>query len=93
MDKILQESVDKLHETFDRTDIDVEWKKIQQKLEEAKYNPGDVRPLADCIFSVLLAARTSGFSVDAVFAELEKLAEENLSRRWKRMEDGTYQSV
>lgn len=88
----LQQSVDKLHGVFERTDLEIEWKKIQQKMQEARYNPGDVRPLADCIFSVLLAAKGHGFSVDSVLRELGKVADENLHRRWKRMEDGTYQS-
>ena len=91
--EVLQQSVDKLHGIFDRTDLEIECKKIQQKIQEARYNPGDVRPLADCIFSLLLAARNRGFSVDAVFKELAKVGAENLNRRWKRMEDGTYQSV
>lgn len=90
---MLSQSVEKLHETFDRTDLEVEWKKIQQKIEEARYNPGAVRPLADCIFSLLLAARSRGYRVDAVMRELETLAEENLHRRWKKMPDGTYRAV
>lgn len=94
MDNTLAQSVEKLHKTFERTDLDVEWKKIQHKFEEAKYNPGDVKPLADCIFSILLAARSGGHSVDAVLKELEKVAKDNLSRRrWKKMPDGTYQAV
>jgi hypothetical protein len=89
----IQESVDRLHDLFDRTDLEVEWKKIEHKLEEARYSPGDVRPLVDSIFSLLLAARSRGFGVSAVIKELEKVAEENLHRRWKKMEDGTYQAV
>ncbi|MBL7076953.1 MAG: hypothetical protein ISS31_05745 [Kiritimatiellae bacterium] len=90
---VLEASVEKLHEVFERTDIEMEWKKVEQKLNEAKYSPGDVRPLADCIFSLLLAARSEGFSVKAVLAELEKVAQANLEYRWKQMEDGTYQHV
>lgn len=93
MEDLIQRSVDKLHDTFDRTDLDVEWKKIENKLKEAKYNPGDVRPLADCIFSIMLAAKGLGFSVDAVMKELKKVAEDNLNKKWKKMPDGTYQSM
>ncbi len=89
--EMLDASVEKLHEVFERTDIEMEWKKVEQKLNEAKYSPGDVRPLADCVFSLLLAARSEGFSPQAVFAELERVAQANLEHRWKRMEDGTYQ--
>jgi hypothetical protein len=90
--EVIQQSVDKLHDTFDRSDLEMEWKKIEQKLEEATYNPGDVRPLADCIFSVLLAAKSRGYTVEAVFKELAKVAEDNLHKRWKKMPDGTYRS-
>lgn len=90
---IIQQSVDKLHSIFDRTDIEIEWKKMSQKIEEARYNPGDVKPLADCIFSLLLAAKNRGYSVDAVFNELNKVAEQNLKKEWKKMPDGTYQAV
>jgi hypothetical protein len=93
MDDTIQACVEKLHDTFERTDLDVEWKKIEQKLEEARYNPGDVTPLADCILSILLAARSRGFSVKSVFMALDRIAAENLNRRWKRMDDGTYQAV
>ncbi|MDD4873207.1 MAG: DUF550 domain-containing protein [Kiritimatiellae bacterium] len=93
MEEILQKSVDKLHDIFDRSDLDAEWKKLQHKFEEAKYNPGDVTPLADCIFSILLAARSRGFKVSAVMQALEKVAENNLKRKWKKMADGTYQAI
>jgi hypothetical protein len=89
----LQASVDKLHGMFDRTDIDMEWKKIEQKLREAKFNRGDVRPLADCLFSILLAARSEGYSVEAAMKELDRVAEDNLRREWKQMPDGTYQAI
>ncbi len=89
----LQESIDKLHSTFERSDLEVEWRKIQQKIEEARYNPGDVRPLADCIYSLLLAAKSRGFSAGAVLKELDRVAVDNLSREWKKMPDGTYQSL
>jgi len=93
MDDVLSKSVEKLHATFDRSDLDVEWKKIQRKIEEAKYAPGDVKPLADCMFSILLAARSRGHSVEAVLRELDKVAKDNLNRRWKKMPDGTYQAI
>jgi len=89
----IQRSVDKLHEVFERSDLEIECRKIQQKIEEARFNPGDVRPLADCVYSLLLAARSRGFSVKAVLDSLEAVSRENLERRWKRMEDGTYQAV
>jgi len=91
--KNLQEAVDKLHSTFDRTDLDVECRKIQQKMEEARYNPGDAKPFADSIFSLLLAAKNGGFNVDAIFSELERVAERMKQKRWKKMEDGTYKSL
>ncbi len=75
---VLEASVEKLHEVFERTDIEMEWKKVEQKLGEAKYSPGDVRPLAASIFSLLLAARSEGFSVKTVLTELENVAQANL---------------
>jgi len=93
MQDILQKSVNKLHDVFDNTDMDIEWKKMQHKFEEAKYNPGDVTPLADCIFSILLAARSRGFTVKMVMESLEQVAEKNLRRKWKKMSDGTYQAI
>jgi len=89
----IQRSIDNLHEVFDRSDLEVEYRKIRRKIEEARFNPGDVRPLADCVYSLLLAARSRGFSVKAVMDSLEAVSRENLDRRWKRMEDGTYQAV
>lgn len=90
---VLQESVEKLHALFERTDLETEWKKIRQKIEEARYNPGDLRPLADCIFSLFLAARSNGYGVSAVLEELRRVASDNLTRRWKRMPDGTYHGM
>lgn len=90
---VLNASVEKLHETFDRTDLEVEFRKIQKKIEEARYNKGALRPLVDCIFSLLLAARSRGYDVRAVLADLDKVAEESLMARWKKMPDETYQSM
>ena len=92
MEKALEESIEKLHDLFDSTDLETEAKKIQQKMEAARYNPGAVRPLADCIFSILLAARSQGFGPEVVLTEVQRLAEEVLNRQWKKMPDGTYQS-
>lgn len=92
LEKVLQESVDRLHELFERSDLEIECRKIQKKLEEAKYDPGSLRPLVDCIFSLFLAARSRGYNSESVLNELEKVAAESLSRRWKKMPDGTYQS-
>ena len=89
----IQKSVDKLHDIFERADIEMECRKVNQKLNEARYNPGDIRPLADSIFSILLAARSQGFSVEAVMRELQAVAQENLDRKWKKMPDGTYQAT
>jgi hypothetical protein len=93
MEELIQKSVDKLHDIFEKSDLESEWKKIQVKMEEARYNPGDIKPLADCIFSILMAARSRGFSVKTVFHELEKVAQSNLNKSWKKMPDGTYQAI
>ena len=90
---VLDHSVEKLHEVFDRTDIEVELKKIEQKMEEARYSPGDIKPLVDCMFSLLLAARSRGYKVPAVMEELNRVAEKNLQHRWKKMPDGTYRAT
>lgn len=88
----VRKCVDELHGIFNETDIDAEKKKIVAKLEEAKYNPGSVRPVADCMIALLLIARSRGYGVDSVFKELERVAEENTGRDWKKMPDGTYQA-
>jgi hypothetical protein len=92
-DELVQKSVDRLHDIFEKSDLESEWKKIQKKMEEARYNPGNVRPLADCIFSILMAARSRGFSVKTVINELEKVAQSNINKSWKKMPDGTYQAI
>lgn len=89
-EKTLAESIEKLHELFDRTDLEVERKKINEKMEEARYSPGDLRPLVDCIFSLFLAARSAGYSVPAVLAKLDEVAADNLAHRWRKLGDGTY---
>jgi hypothetical protein len=91
--EVIEACVEKLHDTFDRSDLDIEWTKMQKKMEEARYNPGDVKPLADCIFSLLLAARSRGYKAGAVLETLTRLSEVNLEKDWKRMPDGTYQAI
>jgi hypothetical protein len=93
MKNVIQQSVDKLHGIFEKCDLEAEARKIQKKIEEARYNPGDIKPLVDCIFSLLLAARSRGYTVDDVMRELEKVAEANLKSSWKKMPDGTYQTM
>lgn len=90
---VVSQAVEKLHGIFERTDLDVEWKKIQEKMQEAKYSAGDIKPLADCIFSILLAARSRGYGVRAVMEELKRIAEDSMTRRWKKMPDGTYRAI
>lgn len=93
IDERLQDCVNTLYEHLEHPDLEAETKKIQQKLREAKYNPGDPKPLADCILAILLAARSGGHTVDTVFEKLMKLAEELRGKRWKKMPDNTYQVV
>ncbi len=93
MSEVIHDSVERLHEVFERSDLQVERRKIEEKLDEAQYNRGAVRPIADCVFSLLLAARNRGYTVDMVFKELEKVAQDNLDRRWKKMPDGTYHAT
>ena len=90
---VIEECVENLHGVFDSTDLDVEFLKIRQKVDEARYNPGDVKPLADCMLSLLLAARSSGYRAGAVLEELERVARKNKDREWRKMPDGTYQSI
>jgi hypothetical protein len=90
---VIEASVEKLHDTFDRTDLEIEWTKMQHKIEEARYNPGDVGPLADCILSLLLAARSNGHKAGAVLDALSRISAANLEKKWKKMPDGTYQAI
>ena len=93
IDDSIQQTIDSLYEHLNHPDLEVETKKIMQKLREAKYNKGDVIPFADCILAIFLAAKNAGFSVQSVCSEVNKLAEKIKGRTWKRMPDGTYQSV
>ena len=90
LDDSIQQCVDELHEYLQHPDLEVETKKINQKLREAKYNPGALKPLADCMLAILLAARSEGYSADAVFTELMRLAKEIRGKKWKKLPDGTY---
>ena len=91
--QVLQEAVDKLHATFESTTLETESRKIAAKLEEAHFNSGDVKPIADCVLSLLLAARSRGYDVEAVFESLDRIARHALVSNWKRMPDGTYQAT
>ena len=91
--QVLQEAVEKLHATFESTSLETEARKISHKLEEAHFNSGAVRPIADCVLSLLLAARSRGYDVEEVFTSLEGIARHALNSNWKRMPDGTYQST
>jgi hypothetical protein len=92
IDDVIRDCVDELHEAFGHPNFEVERKKIDRKLDEAKYNPGNVRALADTMLALLLIARSWGFSPDAVFGELGRVAKESRGKKWKRMPDGTYQA-
>lgn len=89
----LQEIVDRLYEKLEEPDLEIESKKIMQKLRAAKYNPGDIHPLADCMLAILLAAKDQGFSVENVFRALERVAHDIGSKNWKKMPDGTYRAM
>ena len=89
----LQKTVDALHEKLEEPTLEIETKKINQKLRAAKFNPGDVEPLADCMLAILLAARSEGHSVKSVFERLRTLADEIGRKRWKKMPDGTYRAL
>lgn len=93
IDDSIQKCVEELHEYLQHPDLAIETKKINQKLREAKYNPGSVKPLADCMLAILLAARSEGYSVNAVFDGLLKVAKEIRGKKWKKMPDGTYRVI
>ena len=93
IDDSIQECVDELHEYLQHPDLEIETRKINQKLREAKYNPGSLKPLADCMLAILLAARSGGYPVKAVFEELMKVAKDIRGKKWKKMPDGTYRII
>ena len=93
VDQIVCDSVEKLYEIFGHPSFFDEKTKIENKLEEAQYNPGSVRVWSDCILAVLLAARGQGYSPKAVFKDLAQLAADTREKTWKKMPDGTYQAM
>ncbi len=90
MYQVLQTTVDELAEKLDHPGLDVEVKKINQKLREARYNHADIKLWADCMLAVLLITKHEGYSVESTFEQLILLAEELKNRDWKKMPDGTY---
>ena len=93
IDDSIQKAVDELHEYLQKPDLEIETKKINQKLREASYDKGSVTPLADCMLAILLAAKSEGFSVKAVFESLQKVAKDIRGKKWKKMPDGTYVAI
>ena len=89
----LQAIVEELHDKLEKPDLEIESRKIMQKLNEAKYDKGNVTPLADCMLAILLAARSGGHSVRSVFDALAHVAEDIKGKNWKKMPDGTYRVV
>ena len=92
-DPVVQQAVDHLYEKLEHPGLEQEITKITRKFQEARYNPGDIHPLADCMLAILMAAKNAGFTVDMVFEALERLARDTMSKDWKKMPDGTYQSI
>jgi len=90
---MLQKVIDELHEKLEHPGLEIETKKIFQKLREAKYNPGATHPLADCMLAILLAAKHQGFSVKTMFDALDQVAKDIGSKKWKKMPDGTYHVI
>ena len=90
IDPIIEKTIEELHEKLGHPDTDAEARKIARKLEEARYNPGDVTPLADCVIAILLAGRNQGFSPSTVFDAVRTVCDNIAGRDWKRMPDGTY---
>jgi len=93
IDDAIQEVIDELHAYLQQPDLDIETKKIYQKLREAKYDKGNVMPLADCMLAILLAAKSEGFSVKTVFEAPQKVAKDIRGKKWKKMPDGTYRAI
>lgn len=93
IDDVVHQTVEKLHEALGHPTIEDERKKIEHKFQEARYNPGEVRVWADCILALLLAARSQGFTTKTVLDELSRVAKDALSKKWKKMPDGTHQAV
>lgn len=89
--ELLQRTVDELAEKLEHPGLEIEARKIKQKLREAEFNKADIYIYADCILAVLLIAKSQGYSVESTFDHLVKLAEKIKSRNWKKMPDGTYQ--
>ena len=85
-------NVDKLYEIFEQPTFDTERKKIESKLNEAKYHYGDPHILADCMLALLLIGKSWGASPQVILDELEKLAEKATEHHWKKMPDGTFQA-
>jgi hypothetical protein len=91
--EILQKTVTELAEKLEHPGLDIETRKIKQKLREARYNPADINIYADCILAVLLITESQGYSVKKTFEHLLTLAEDIKSRNWKKMPDETYQVI
>ena len=88
----IQQRIEKLYEILKHPTLEAEHRKLEKKIEEIKYNLGDIHPVADCILIILLLARRQGFSVEAVLKALDEQSQTYLKREWKQMPDGTYQS-
>lgn len=92
IDPVIAATIEELHEKLGHPDIDAEARKIAKKLIEARYNPGDATPLADCIVAILVAGRNQGFSPATMMQAVRNVCEKLSSREWKRMADGTWQA-
>jgi len=67
--------------------------KLKHEAQEAIDEPGDIVEYADCLLALYAAAYKSGFT----YEELRKAGEEKIevlkTRKWRRIEDGTYQHI
>lgn len=65
--------------------------KLKHEAEEAIQEPNNISEYADCFLCIFAAAYKSGFS----FSELENACRDKIEilkdRKWKKLEDGTYQ--